>query len=183
MSIESIRGVLPPFARDLKLNLSAVLSGNELTPAQRWGAALAAAVASRNAELVAAVEADAAPHLDAAGREAARGAAALMAMNNVYYRFTHLVGDADYGQMPARLRMTVIGNPGVPHLDFELWSLGVSAINGCGMCMAAHARAVTEKGGSKEAVQAAVRIAAVVAATAVALDEARRLEGGLPVAA
>ena len=182
MSIESIKDALPAFARDLKLNLSSVVAASELTPAQRWGAALSAAIAARNPELVAAIEADAAPHLDAAGRDAARAAAAIMAMNNVYYRFTHLVEDADYGRMPARLRMTVIGNPGVPHLDFELWSLGVSAINGCGMCMAAHARAVTEKGGSKEAVQAVVRIAAVVHAVAVALEEARRTEA-LPVAA
>ncbi|MGE0722968.1 MAG: carboxymuconolactone decarboxylase family protein [Alphaproteobacteria bacterium] len=175
MTIETIKDALPAWARDLKLNLSTVLAANELTPAQRWGAALAAAVAARNPELTAAIEADSAPHLDAAGREAARAAAAIMAMNNVYYRFTHLVEDADYGKMPARLRMSVIGSPGVPHLDFELWSLGVSAVNGCGMCMAAHARAVTEKGGSKEAVQATVRIAAVVNAVAVALDEARRV--------
>ena len=92
-----------------------------------------------------------------------------MAMNNIYYRFTHLVG-GDYPNMPAKLRMNVIGRPGVEKVDFELWSLAVSAINGCGMCMEAHEKAVRQGGLTQEQVQAAVRIAAVVHAVAATLD-------------
>ena len=66
---------------------------------------------------------------------AARAAAAIMGMNNIYYRFLHLVEDAEYQTMPARLRMNVIGNPGIDKLDFELLSLAVSAVNGCGLCV------------------------------------------------
>ena len=62
-----------------------------------------------------------------------------MAMNNVYYRFTHLAR-ARLQDVPAKLRMNVIARPGVDKVDFELWSLAVSAINGCGMCVDATRR-------------------------------------------
>jgi alkyl hydroperoxide reductase subunit D len=104
-----------------------------------------------------------------------------MGMNNVYYRFTHLVG-GDYRSMPARLRMNVMAKPGVEKVDFELWSLAVSAINGCGMCMEAHEKVVLQGGLSKEQVQAAVRIAAVVHAVAAVLDGEAALARAAPEA-
>jgi alkyl hydroperoxide reductase subunit D len=90
-------------------------------------------------------------------------------MNNIYYRFTHLVG-GDYPTLPARLRMNVMLRPGVERVDFELWSLAVSAVNGCGMCMESHEKVVRQAGLTQEQVQAAVRIAAVVHAVAVTLE-------------
>jgi alkyl hydroperoxide reductase subunit D len=62
----------------------------------------------------------------------------------------------------ARLRMNIIANPGVEKTDFELWSLAVSAINGCDMCMDAHEGELKKRGLSNVAIQAALRIAAVV---------------------
>jgi alkyl hydroperoxide reductase subunit D len=170
MSLAAIKDRLPDYARDLKLNLAAIGAPGELSPAQAWGTALAAAVASRNPALLAAITADAAPHLDAAGARAARGAAAIMGMNNIYYRFTHFVDDSDYAKLPARLRMQLLGNPGVPALDFELWCLAVSAINGCAACVRSHDQVVRQKGATTGMVQDAVRIAAIVHAVAVVLD-------------
>jgi alkyl hydroperoxide reductase subunit D len=131
---------------------------------------VASAIAARNSALRDAVIEAAGRHLGPAALNAAKSAAAIMGMNNVYYRFTHLVGQDDYAAMPARLRMQVIGNPGVEKVDFELWSLAVSAINGCGRCLEAHERVVTGQGLSREAVQDAVRIAAVIHGVAVVLD-------------
>jgi alkyl hydroperoxide reductase subunit D len=170
MTLDAIRAALPDYARDLKLNLSSVLSVPTLTPQQLWGAALASAIAARNPDLLAAIEAEARTHLSPAAANAAKAAAAIMGMNNIYYRFTHLVGAPDYRGMPARLRMNVIANPGVDKVDFELWSLAVSAINGCGMCLEAHEREVLGKGLGREAVQDAVRIASVIHAVAVTLE-------------
>ena len=87
-----------------------------------------------------------APKLAPAALGAAKAAAAIMAMNNIYYRFVHLVSAPDYKSMPAKLRMNVIGRPGVEKTDFELWSLAVSAINGCGMCVDAHERELRKAG-------------------------------------
>ena len=96
-------------------------------------------------------------------------AAALMAMNNIYYRFVHLVG-GDYANLPARLRMNVIGKPSIEKVDFELWSLAVSAVNGCGMCLESHEKVVRAGGLSTEQIQAAVRIASVVHAVAATIE-------------
>jgi alkyl hydroperoxide reductase subunit D len=171
MSLAQLKETLPDYARDLKLNLSAIGGASELSPRQMWGAALASALASRNAALIAAVAADAAPHLDEAALRAAKAAAAIMGMNNVYYRFVHFMGDTgDYGKLPARLRMQVIGNPGVDHLDFELWSLAVSAIKGCESCVRSHEKVVRDKGASAAMVQDAIRIASILHGVATVLD-------------
>lgn len=170
MSIESLKNALPDYARDLKLNLSSAVSEPGLTDQQRWGALLASALGSRNAAVIAAVAAEAEAHLSPEAMTAARTAAAIMAMNNVYYRFVHLVGDADYRTMPARLRMNALAKPGVDKLDFELWSLAVSAVNGCGMCIESHEKALRQAGAGKEAIQAAARIAAIVHAVAATLE-------------
>jgi lipoyl-dependent peroxiredoxin subunit D len=170
MTIDTIRDTLPDYAKDLKLNLSSLLNDSVLTEQQRWGTLLATALASRNAQLVAAVSADAVQHLSPAAATAAKAAASIMAMNNIYYRFTHLASDPDYATMPARLRMNVIANPGVDKADFELWSLAVSAINGCGKCIDAHDQVLRKAGVSRDAIQQAVRIASVIHAVAATLD-------------
>ena len=171
MDVTSIKNLIPDYAKDLRLNAGSVLSAEGapgLSESRILGIALASSVAARNAALLREVEALAAAKLDAAHLNAARAAAAVMGMNNVYYRFVHLVGDDEYGKLPAKLRMNVIGNPGVDKTDFELYSLAVSAINGCGACVAAHEKVVRKAGVSSAGVQSAVRIAAVIHGIAVA---------------
>jgi alkyl hydroperoxide reductase subunit D len=174
-TLDSIRDAIPDYARDLKLNLGSVLATTGapgLTEKQIWAVALASAIASRYSPLTRDIESLAAPHLDAAYLNGARAAASIMGMNNIYYRFLHLVEDPEYAQMPARLRMNVIGNPGIDKQDFELLSLAVSAINGCGTCVASHERTLRKHDMSREAVQSAVRIAATVHAVARVLEDA-----------
>jgi lipoyl-dependent peroxiredoxin subunit D len=173
MSLDVIRDALPDYARDLKLNLATVLTpagAPDLSERQIWAVALACAAASRNRAFTQEIEALALAHLDQAHVQAAHAAAAIMGMNNVYYRFLHLVEDEEYRRLPARLRMNVIGNPGISKLDFELLSLAVSVINGCGTCVVAHERQLRQHGTSREAVQSAVRIAATVHAVARAAE-------------
>jgi len=173
MTLDTIRDSLPDHARDLKLNLGSVLTpagAPGLSEKQIWAVAVASAIASRNVEFAHQLEALAAAHLDEAHLTAARAAAAIMGMNNIYYRFLHLVEDVEYAQMPARLRMNVIANPGVDKLDFELMSLAVSAVNGCGMCIVAHEKQLRKHDVSREAIQSAVRIAATVHAVAGVLE-------------
>ena len=171
--MDALRDRIPDYARDLRLNLSSVLTPQGapgLSESQLWMAALASAIASRNAELARAVEAAATEKLEPVQVEAARAAAAIMGMNNVYYRFLHLVEDDEYAKLPARLRMNVIGSPGVDKADFELMSLAVSAVNGCGKCVSSHERILRQHDLGREAVQSAVRIASVIHAVAGVLD-------------
>ena len=171
--MDALRDRIPDYARDLRLNLSSVLTPQGapgLSESQLWMTALASAIASRNAELARAVEAAATEKLEPVQVEAARAAAAIMGMNNVYYRFLHLVEDDEYAKLPARLRMNVIGSPGVDKVDFELMSLAVSAVNGCGKCVSSHERILRQHELGREAVQSAVRIASVIHAVAGVLD-------------
>jgi alkyl hydroperoxide reductase subunit D len=170
MSIESLKSRLPEYAKDLKLNLSSLAAETVLTEQQKVGAFVASALAARNSAVSEALIAEFAPKLSPEALNAAKAAAAIMAMNNIYYRFVHLASAPDYKTLPARLRMSVIGKPGVEKVDFELWSLAVSSINGCGMCIDSHEKVVREHGVTAEQVQAAVRIAAVVHAVAATLD-------------
>ena len=168
--MESLKNALPDYAKDLRLNLSSLAAETTLDETKKAGTFVAAALAARNPEVVRAVLADFGSRMPAADFQAAKAAAAIMAMNNVYYRFTHLVEADDYGKLPARLRMNALANPGTAKENFELWSLAVSAVNGCGMCMDAHERVLRKAGVTAEQVQAAVRIAAVVHAVAVTLE-------------
>ncbi|GAN86822.1 carboxymuconolactone decarboxylase family protein [Komagataeibacter intermedius] len=169
MSLDSLKAALPDYAKDLKLNLGSLANDFVLTPQQLGGTFIASAIASRNPAVTHALVAEYGPRLSPEALQAARAAAAIMGMNNVYYRFVHLVG-GDYEKMPARLRMNVIANPGVDKADFELWAMAVSAINGCGLCMESHERQLREAGVTSEQIQAAMRVAATVHGVAVTLD-------------
>jgi alkyl hydroperoxide reductase subunit D len=183
MSLDDLKSRLPDYAKDLRLNLGGISGITSLTPQQLWGTALATAIASRNPDVVRAIDAAASEHLTEQAKTAARSAAAVMAMNNIYYRFTHLSKHPDFLSMPARLRMNVIANPGVEKLDFELWSLAVSAVNGCGRCIEAHEDVLLKAGVSKEAIQDAIRIAAIVFSVSVTLEDPLIADAPLKAAA
>jgi len=182
MSIDAIKARIPDYAKDLRLNIGSLASEPSLTTQQRAGTFIASALATRNAELTAAILAEFGPQLSPEALGAAKSAAAIMGMNNIYYRFTHLVG-GEYPNMPAKLRMNVMVRPGVEKVDFELWSLAVSAINGCGMCLESHEKVVRAGGLTQEQVQSAVRIAAVIHAVGAVLDGEDAMAGQLTAAA
>ncbi|HWB84754.1 MAG TPA: carboxymuconolactone decarboxylase family protein [Bryobacteraceae bacterium] len=179
MEIAQFLELIPEYAKDLKLNLTSGLRQPELTERQTWGTAVACAVAARNPQVLEAVLGEAVGRLDAAALSAAKSAAALMGMNNVFYRFRHLSSNEKYGAIPARLRMQAIRTHGSDPVDFELWCLAVSAINGCGVCVDSHERVLREKGVTEETILAAVRIASAIHGLAAVMD-AEAVEVGTP---
>lgn len=183
MSIEILKSRLPDYAKDLRLNLSSLAAEASLTEQQRAGAFIASAIASRNADVIAGITAEFAPKLSAETLEAAKTAAAIMAMNNIYYRFVHLASAPDYKTLPAKLRMNALAKPGVDKVDFELWSIAVSAVNGCGACIDSHEKVLRGHGVSVEAIQAMVRIAATVHAVAATIGCEAALAGEYRAAA
>ncbi len=166
MSLKEFADTLPDYAKDLRLNISSILNDQMLGDQRKYGLLLACAHGSGYRPLVAAAEAEIAGKLPDNVANAARGAAAVMAMNNVYYRFVHLASNPEYGTMPAKLRMNIIGSHGIEKDDFELFSLAVSAMNGCGMCIDSHERVLQQHGVKADTIQAAARIGAVMKALA-----------------
>jgi alkyl hydroperoxide reductase subunit D len=120
--------------------------------------------------VIAAALAEAASHLSPQALEAAKSAAAIMGMNNIYYRFQHLAKNPKYATLPARLRMNILRNHGIDPVDFELWCTAVSAINGCGLCVDSHEQTLRSKGMTEESILAAVRLASVIHALATVFD-------------
>jgi len=174
MSLDRIKAGLPEYAKDLRLNLESVLGEGGapgLSQKQIALVALASAIASRHAALTEAIAQFAAQHAEEKELDGARTAAALMGMTNIYYRFLHLVENDEYGTLRAGLRMNAMANPGCDKVDFDLASVAVSAINGCGSCVASHERTLRKHDVSAQAVQSAARIAAVIHAVAVVLEQ------------
>jgi alkyl hydroperoxide reductase subunit D len=171
-AIETLAAEIVEPARDIRLNLQSVLAPGSLTPEQRWGVAIASAVASRNARLQSALISDARNEVYPAVVEDAIAAAAIMGMNNVYYRFRHLIGKPSYSDRPARLRMNRLVKPAGKKVDFELYALAASAVGGCESCMRSHEHVVVEGGLTEEQVHDAVRIAATIHAAAISLEVA-----------
>ena len=160
MSIDTLRNALPAYAKDLSLNLSSLMNETVLSEQQKWGCFIACAYAVGTGSVIRALE-DGCP-LSAEALTAAKAAAAIMGMNNVYYRTLHLMKNREYATLPAKLRMNIIANPGVDKNDFELWSMAVSAVNGCGMCLDSHEEELRKRGVANTVVQASIRIGAVV---------------------
>lgn len=184
MKLEALLDTVPSYAKDLKLNFSTVVGQQtDLTPEQAWGTVVASAYASGNPDLLRAVVEEASLKLSPQVIEGAKGAAAIMGMNNIYYRFLHLTSNEKYKSTPARLRMNIIRQHGVDHLDFELWSTAVSAINGCGACVDSHEKTLREKGIEEDKILAAVRIASVVHALAKSFDAEAALRAEVPALA
>jgi alkyl hydroperoxide reductase subunit D len=174
VSIDNIKEALPDYAKDLKLNLTSIVRTTELSEQQLWGTLVATAAATKSEALLREVSEDARGILTEQAYHAALGAASIMGMNNVFYR-TRGQLDGAYDDLRPGLRMNIIGNPGVPKADFELWSLAVSAINGCGHCVTAHEATLREAGVERSAVFEAIRLAAIVAGVAQALHTANVL--------
>ena len=166
MSLKTFAETLPDYAKDLRLNLGSVLSDQLLGDQRKYGLLLTCAHGTGYRPLVEAAEAEVEGKLSQEAANAARGAAAMMAMNNVYYRFVHLASNKEYGQMPAKLRMNVIGSPGIEKVDFELFSLAVSAMNGCGLCIDSHEKVLRQHNIGADIIQSAARIGAVIKAAA-----------------
>ncbi|GAN71545.1 alkyl hydroperoxide reductase AhpD [Acetobacter syzygii] len=174
MSIDALKDRIPDYAKDLRLNLGSLASDISLTPQQLGGTFVASALAARNDAVTREIVAQFRDVLSEQALAAAQSANAIMGMNNIYYRFVHMAG-GEYAKMPAQLRMSVIGNPGVDKADFELWCLAVSIINGCDLCVTSHEKIVRDALGAG-AVQTAARIAATVHAVAVTLQGADALQ-------
>ncbi len=163
----------PDYAKDIKLNLGRLVSDEEvegLTLQQSYGIALASSYATKNQKIIHAIISQTTNTLSESDITAAKAAATIMAMNNIYYRSIHLIDDKEYSKMPAQLRMNIIRNSGIDRIHFELMSLAVSAINGCGLCLNAHIHEIIKNGISKQGIQSCLRIAAVINGAAQSLE-------------
>ena len=166
--LKAVTDRIPDHAKDVRLNIGSVLSRSSLEPEAALGVALAAAYAAKCKPIVDAIRSSGG--MSEAETTGALSAAALMGMNNVYYRFRHIIGKDSYSEKPARLRMMRLKQAATNQPDLELFCLAVSAVNNCEACTRSHEAVVLEGGLTEDHVHDAVRIAATINAAAVALS-------------
>ena len=173
MSLETLKDLVKDYGKDIRINLESVLSADGapgLNDTQIFGTFLASAYATKSEKLKEIAEEIVHGRLTPEEVEGVKSAATIMGMNNIYYRYLHLLeGNEELKKLPAKLRMTVIGKPGIEKVNFEIYSLAVSAISGCGMCINAHVEEVRKGGVDNLGIQSTIRIAAVTNAAAQAL--------------
>jgi len=171
MSIDNLKSHIKDYAKDIRLNLGSVLdTGSEgLSKSQVAQIAIASAYATNNEIVINEIIDEFASQVSEGELEAAKSAATIMAMNNIYYRTIHFTGDDEYMKMSAGLRMQVIASHGIDKTDFELTSIAVSSINGCEFCVKSHVAKVAAEGVTKQGIQSTIKIAAVLSAAAQAI--------------
>lgn len=163
-----LQAVFPEYARDVPTNLATLLGERVLTETQRLGCLIASASAtgaSEAMELAGTLTSSLSPEL----RDAAKAAAVITQMNDVYYRALHMLDDPEYRGLRSLLAMQALNAPAADRLDFTLWCACVSAVDGCEPCLRAHVRELHAHGATVDQVHAAIRIAAVMKAAARAL--------------
>jgi alkyl hydroperoxide reductase subunit D len=168
-ALQTLRDALPDWAKDIRLNLDAVIERSSLPSAEALGCALAAAFAARSPVLVAALR----QRLETKDAEAALTAAALMGMNNVWYPFVEMAEDEALKTLRPELRMNAYASHGgVPKRQFEACALAASIVGKCHYCVRSHYALLQQEGMSTQQLRDVGRIAAVVHAAAAALAAA-----------
>lgn len=168
--INELRSQMTEPVKDIKLNLSSVLTQcQSLSSEETWAVALCSAYFIEDSVLAAAIESDAGEELSTEACEDAKAAAAIMAMNTVYYRFRHMVGKESYSEMPAGLRMNRMSRPATSTALFELCSMACAALEGCELCIQSHEAKLTAEL-TENHVHEAVRIGAVIKGASIALS-------------
>jgi lipoyl-dependent peroxiredoxin subunit D len=161
--LDTLKERMPDYAKDIRLNLDAVIARSSLAPEDALGVALAAAFAAKSAPLVEAFKA----HTPPAEAQAALTAAALMGMNNVWYPFVDMAGDAELKTLRPELRMNAYAtHGGVAKKKFEAYALAASIIGKCHFCVASHYETLRKEGLTTQQLRDIGRIAAVVVAAA-----------------
>ena len=166
MNIQETLNTFPEYAKDIKLNYSKIINENIFNQQQLYGIILVSSFATKMDDLVKAAFNEAKDIIDETLIEDVYGAFSLMSMNAIYYRFTHLATENDYSNMPANLRMQYMNKHKMSKPDFEMLCLAVAIIMGCGKCINAHEKVLTENNITTQSIQAIARIASIVNAIA-----------------
>ena len=160
--VDQVKESIPDHAKDIKLNLDAVMNRSGLDDVDAHACAFAAAVAAGNGDLAFEISMNG-PLAGTPEREAAKTAAALMGMNNVYYPFVEMTEDPDLKGLPPGLRMNAYAtHGGVSKKKFEMYALAASIVGKCHFCVKNHYDVLKKEGMTVTELQAVGKIAAVI---------------------
>jgi len=161
--VDQVKNSIPDFSKDIKLNLDAVINRSGLDEVDAHACALAAALSAGNGGLALAIASGEVLEKNQLECDAAKTAASLMGMNNVYYPFVEMAEDENLKGLPAGLRMTAYANHGgVSKKKFEMYALCASIVGKCHFCVKSHYDLLKKEGMTVQELQAVGKIAAVI---------------------
>jgi alkyl hydroperoxide reductase subunit D len=166
--VTQLQESIPEFAKDIKLNLDAVINRSEIDPEYALHIAIASAFATGNSKLLAFLVANSTDELE---KNAALGAGAVMAQNNVWYPYSRKSHNEEFRQVNGQLRMNIIGSHGgTTKAKFESYALAASIIGKCDYCVSGHFDLLKNEGYTNEQLRDIGRIAATINALAKILN-------------
>lgn len=161
--LDQVKESIPDHAKDIKLNLDAVINRSPLDTVDTHAIAYVSALAAGNGGLAFEIEMNGPLFDSVPEREAAKTAAALMGMNNVYYPFVEMCEDQQLKGLPAGLRMNAYASHGgVTKKKFEMYTLAASIIGKCHFCVKSHYDTLKKEGLTVQELQHIGKIAAVI---------------------
>lgn len=156
------------YLKDLKINVGNALKYDSLSLKESSLLALAVAINEKNKQLITSFT-DKALKAGASNEEIQETYAcvSLLNVNNVFYRFRHFTKKEFYSTTPAGIKMSIMMNPVMGKEFFELMSLGISALNGCEMCVNSHEESLIKMGTSQQRIYDAIRLCAILKGTGI----------------
>ena len=161
--VDQVKESIPDHSLDIKLNLDAVINRSGLDPVDTHAVAYASALAAGNGGLAFEIEHNGPLFNDEKVREAAKTAAALMGMNNIYYPFVEMTDDPDLKGLQIGLSMNAYSNHGgVTKKQFEMYALAASIVGKCHFCVKIHYDVLKKEGMTLQELQMVGKIASVI---------------------
>ena len=162
--VDQLKDNLPEYAKDIKLNLDAIVNRSSIDPDYALYLSISAAFAAGNGKLVTYLASHAA---DETEKNAAFAAATIMAQNNVWYPYVEMTGDENFKSVTPQLRMNIIASHGgTTKAKFESYSLIASIIGKCHFCVRAHYDVLKQEGYTTDQLKDIGRLAATINAVA-----------------
>ena len=162
MNITDTISNFPDYAKDIKLNYSKIINEAILENSMLYSVILISSITTKCKVLIDAAYEESKSHISEEMIEDVKGAFAIMSMNAIYYRFTHLATENSYSSMPANLRMQYMGKHKVSKSNFEMLCLAVAILMGCGKCINAHEAVLRENNVENIRIQTVARIASIM---------------------
>jgi len=161
--VDRVKESVPDHSKDVKLTFDNVFKSTLLDPVDLQACALAAAITAGNGELANIIESGSILVDNPAELAAAKTAASLMGMNNVYYPFVEMTGDPDLKNLNPGIRMQAYMNhAGVSKKKFEMYALCASIVGKCHHCVKNHYDVLKKEGMLVQELQHVAKIAAVI---------------------
>jgi len=161
--IEQVKESIPDHSKDIRLNVDSVINRSPLDPVDTHAIAYVSALAAGNGGLAFEIEHNSPLFQDEKVRDAAKTAASLMGMNNVYYPFVEMCSDPDLKGLPPGLRMNAYAtHGGVSKKQFEMYALAASIIGKCHFCVKNHYDTLKKEGMTSQELQHIGKIASVI---------------------